>query len=161
MHVGIANPRWRGKRSRHSRRMRNPQFFYVYGKRPMAGTSNYTVFFCHKSSHISSKLIVHIREATRISRMTKFQTQFMFTHWLISSRHIHFLFHYNIIVHPFPDDLKCLSYPIHVFVYVIEYLRRIILMSTANYDLNKKISILQTYWSPFSWKSNSFWLRFY
>ena len=35
MHVGIANPRWRWKRSRHSRRMRNPQF-YVSGKRPMA-----------------------------------------------------------------------------------------------------------------------------
>ena len=34
MHVGIANPRWRGKRSRHSRRMRNPQF-YVSGKRPI------------------------------------------------------------------------------------------------------------------------------
>ena len=34
MHVGIANPRWRRKRSRHSRRMRNPQF-YVSGKRPM------------------------------------------------------------------------------------------------------------------------------
>ena len=34
MHVGIDNPRWRGKRSRHSRRMRNPQFC-VSGKRPM------------------------------------------------------------------------------------------------------------------------------
>ena len=34
MHVGIANPRLWGKRSRHSRRMRNPPF-YVYGKRPM------------------------------------------------------------------------------------------------------------------------------
>ena len=34
MHVGIANPRWWGKRSRHSRRMRNQQF-YVAGKRPM------------------------------------------------------------------------------------------------------------------------------
>ena len=33
-HVGIANARWRGKRSRHSRRMRNPQFC-VSGKRPM------------------------------------------------------------------------------------------------------------------------------
>ena len=32
MHVGIANPRWRGKRSRHSRCMRNPQF-YVSVKR--------------------------------------------------------------------------------------------------------------------------------
>ena len=35
MHVGIANPRWRGKRSRHSRRMRNPQF-YVSGRRSNA-----------------------------------------------------------------------------------------------------------------------------
>ena len=34
MHVGIANLRWRGKRSRHSRCMRNPQF-YVSGKRPI------------------------------------------------------------------------------------------------------------------------------
>ena len=31
---GFLWSRWRGKRSRHSRRMRNPQFF-VYGKRPM------------------------------------------------------------------------------------------------------------------------------
>ena len=35
MHVGIANPRWRGKRSRHSRCMRNPQLC-VSGKRPIA-----------------------------------------------------------------------------------------------------------------------------
>ena len=31
---GFLLSRWRGKRSRHSRRMRNPQF-YVSGKRPM------------------------------------------------------------------------------------------------------------------------------
>ena len=35
MHVGIAKSWWRGKQSRHSRRMRNPQF-YVSGKRPLA-----------------------------------------------------------------------------------------------------------------------------
>ena len=34
MSIGIANPRWRGTRSRHCRRMRNPQF-YVSGERPM------------------------------------------------------------------------------------------------------------------------------
>ena len=34
MHVGVANQRWWGKRSRHSRCMRNPQF-YVTGNRPM------------------------------------------------------------------------------------------------------------------------------
>ena len=37
MHVGIDNPRRRGKRSRCSRRMRNPQFC-VFGKRPMQET---------------------------------------------------------------------------------------------------------------------------
>ena len=34
MHVGIANPRWREKRSRHSQLMRNPQFC-ISGKRLM------------------------------------------------------------------------------------------------------------------------------
>ena len=34
MHVGIANPRWRGKCSRYSWRMHNPQFC-VSGKRPI------------------------------------------------------------------------------------------------------------------------------
>ena len=42
MHVGIANPRWRGKRSRHSRRIRNPQF-YVSDKRPMAASNGQLV----------------------------------------------------------------------------------------------------------------------
>ena len=35
MHVGINNQRWWGKRSRHSRRMRNPQFC-VSGKRQIS-----------------------------------------------------------------------------------------------------------------------------
>ena len=35
VHVGIVDPRWWRKRSRHSRRMRNPQF-HVSDKRPMA-----------------------------------------------------------------------------------------------------------------------------
>ena len=34
MHIGIANPRWWGKRSRHSRRMCNPRF-YLSGMRSM------------------------------------------------------------------------------------------------------------------------------
>ena len=38
MHVGIANPRWRGKSSRHSRLMDEAQF-YVSGNRPMENTS--------------------------------------------------------------------------------------------------------------------------
>ena len=39
VNVGMANPRWRGKRSRHSRRIHNPQFT-VFGKRPITQ--------CHK-----------------------------------------------------------------------------------------------------------------
>ena len=42
MHVGIANPRWRGRHSRHSRRMRNPQF-YVSGKRFMLESDQTTL----------------------------------------------------------------------------------------------------------------------
>ena len=34
MHVGIANPGWRGKFSQHSRHMRNPQL-HVSGNRPI------------------------------------------------------------------------------------------------------------------------------
>ena len=40
MHVEIANPRWRGKRSPHSRHMHNPQF-YVSGEKPMTRMSGY------------------------------------------------------------------------------------------------------------------------
>ena len=36
MHVGIANLRWLGKCSQHSRRLRNPQV-YVSGERSMSG----------------------------------------------------------------------------------------------------------------------------
>ena len=36
--------RWRGKRSRHSRRMRNPQF-YVSGKRPLVVCRNISIFY--------------------------------------------------------------------------------------------------------------------
>ena len=38
MHIWIANPRWRGKRSRHNRRMSNHQFC-ISGKRPFSGYS--------------------------------------------------------------------------------------------------------------------------
>ena len=50
MHVGIANPRWwdkRSRHSRHSRRMCNPQF-YVSGKRRMVA---WYCFFFIKYDH--------------------------------------------------------------------------------------------------------------
>ena len=51
MHAGIANSRFPlnsaagGKRSRHSRRMRNPRF-YVSGKRPMVPSFQHSVTYC-------------------------------------------------------------------------------------------------------------------
>ena len=53
MHVVITKKRWRGKRSRHSRYMRNPQF-YVSGKRPMENTGKID---CYKTQGIAK----HVR----------------------------------------------------------------------------------------------------
>ena len=51
MHVGIAISLWRGKRSRHSRHMRKPQF-YVSGKRPITGVlRNSDLFAQHLNVH--------------------------------------------------------------------------------------------------------------
>ena len=59
MHVGIANPRWRGKRSRHSKRMRNRQFG-VSGKRAIEYVPSDMshpwydgIYLTNKSSHFS------------------------------------------------------------------------------------------------------------
>ena len=52
MHVGIANLRRQGKRSRHSRRMCNPQF-YVSGKRPIEVDDQLTAeLTTYKSQHL-------------------------------------------------------------------------------------------------------------
>ena len=45
MHVGIGSPRWRGKLSRHSRRIRNLQF-YASGKRQMDGLTQHIQWHC-------------------------------------------------------------------------------------------------------------------
>ena len=52
MHVGIANPRWREKRSRHSQRMRNPQF-YVSDKRPIE-KFNPSITFCEGNPSVTN-----------------------------------------------------------------------------------------------------------
>ena len=70
MHAGIANPRWRGKRSRHSRCMRNPQF-YLSGKRPIQDdtcialhTSTICILSC------SSEYIFELQEITSLTHLT-------------------------------------------------------------------------------------------
>ena len=45
MPVGIANPWWRGKCSRHSWRRHNPQF-YISGKLPMDDEINLELLYC-------------------------------------------------------------------------------------------------------------------
>ena len=45
---GFLWSRWRGKRSRHSRRMRNPQF-YVSGKRPILCTRTNVIILSHSN----------------------------------------------------------------------------------------------------------------
>ena len=58
-HAGIANPRWRGKRSRHSRRMHNHQF-YVSGKRPIEVLHE----FSRLQTHISLNMHIMTQKLT-------------------------------------------------------------------------------------------------
>ena len=69
MHVGIAYPRWRGKRSRHSRRMRNRQF-YVSGKRPMVYVSRILAYLwnvgCFDSKQTRTWQIIKMGHAQQL-----------------------------------------------------------------------------------------------
>ena len=56
MLVGIANSHWRGKHSRHSRRMRKPRF-YVPGKRPIDSAW----FLCHGIFKPAGKIVLQYR----------------------------------------------------------------------------------------------------
>ena len=55
--------RWREKRSLHSRRMRNPQFF-VSGKKPMSSNSNKLMILIQRQIHSSFQIPVN---ATAVS----------------------------------------------------------------------------------------------
>ena len=68
MHVGIANERFilmsvAGKRSRHSRCMRNPQF-YLSGKRPMCHPK-----LLHLSDRVMSRIIPMANRKTAVTPM--------------------------------------------------------------------------------------------
>ena len=56
LNSGVLWSRWRGKRSRHFRRMRNPQF-YVSSKRPMACHGN---FRCWATTQLASITTVSV-----------------------------------------------------------------------------------------------------
>ena len=57
MHHGtcVANRRWRGKRSRHSRSMHNPQF-HVSSKRPMTAELSWLAHICYLIGLLESAL---------------------------------------------------------------------------------------------------------
>ena len=67
MHVGIA--KMRGKRSRHFRRLRNPQF-YVSGKRPM-GADSITWYWYGPLIHGLSNRGVLIRQTWLLNNSTR------------------------------------------------------------------------------------------
>ena len=79
MHVGIANSRWRGKCSRHSRRMRNPQFC-VSGKKPMDNATSKQSALKHFDTQTKLPPICRRRFQTHFSWMKMFQFQVEF-HW--------------------------------------------------------------------------------
>ena len=57
MHFGIANPRWLGRRSRHSRCMHNPQF-YLSGKRSIAGNKIMYKHVVRKVWHNGKNIVI-------------------------------------------------------------------------------------------------------
>ena len=59
MHVGIANPMWRGKRSRHSRHMHTE--VYVYGKRYMKGLKVIMIFFIDLQTIVVTFDVIKLR----------------------------------------------------------------------------------------------------
>ena len=59
MHVGVANPRRRGKRYRHSRRMGNPQF-YISGKRPIPRKVKVTLIYQTELSLSTSNVLSRV-----------------------------------------------------------------------------------------------------
>ena len=69
--VGFLWSRWRGKRSRHSRRMRNLQF-YVSGKRPMLYLITFLLLLPHCISNISifAKLLLGSLPDNNIAHVT-------------------------------------------------------------------------------------------
>ena len=61
MDVGIANTWWRGKLSRHSQCIRNPQF-YVFGQRPIGGLeSEKGILFYYWSSMPNQDYLIPIK----------------------------------------------------------------------------------------------------
>ena len=82
MHVGIANLQWRGKRSRHSRRMCNPEFF-VSGKMPTPRVHSAIMPLCHiwyrerflkfLFRHLSSQWTVVLCQFSLLQRDGKWQ----------------------------------------------------------------------------------------
>ena len=93
MHVGITDPRWRGKRSRHSRCMGNPRF-YVSGKRPMETHSPPGKGRQEepRGKRSGTKLSIH---GTPFIAWNMFTMAHVLSNILRSSQALSFIWHYN------------------------------------------------------------------
>ena len=149
MHVGIAKPRWRGKRYRHSRRMRNPQF-NVSGKRPM-GTVSLLMAVCkrnqqvigdlrHCDSHVTSCLCL----SRKLLNMVSFGAVHWHWRWVVDGFSIVSCLvldsNYNVI-NPCPiSKCRCLAYMkiSNLFTEQSCYIRVILLQITHNKSFHHK-----------------------
>ena len=86
MHVGIAYPRWRGKRSRHSRRMRNPTKLLLSSG--YQGVIIRLPLYINHSSNSPSELVSHRYQdsPTRAVYGAQNLTQMMRLQQILSSR---------------------------------------------------------------------------
>ena len=97
--VGIANPQWRGKRSQHPRRLRNPQF-YVSGKRPMEKTS--LLLSVTREYRTASNKIPYLRWTTLENRITYRNPAYWKTFWSLTQTPPNHIFHNHTQDSPSP-----------------------------------------------------------
>ena len=117
MHFGIANPRWWAKRARHTRRMRNPQF-YMSGERPMLPQSvSLSVMALHRNKRWVNAVIQAFP-----SRLYQLSTQLSTQYALIEAFGMHKVLCKIMCTKAFtehdfyPAALKTLGYWPHVWV---------------------------------------------
>ena len=80
---GFLWSRWRGKRSRHSRRMRNPQF-YVSGKRPIPYRYKIPNFTRYHIIIWCDTYILYLSNGNFSYELTDVLTEIDYSHWTVN-----------------------------------------------------------------------------
>ena len=104
MHVGITSPQLRGKRSRHSRRMRHPQL-YVSGKRPIMVSAIGCCLldgmqFPESIRTVIADACIHLQAYTCFINLVPFKSCFVrrMDHWAAINMHAVSNHEYDILV---------------------------------------------------------------